>query len=123
MTDSPEEWPELAEKYRESGSLTKVADVTGIAVSTVRWRLKKMGVELNAAGSKGRHKTNILTGEQCRIVRQELGLSQAKLASEANCAPRTICLFEQGKRTPTDETQRKLKETLGLLEAESTASH
>jgi len=106
MKNRPPEWLELAEKYRELGTIEKAASAMGVSFSTARSRLVRMGVEINAKGHRSAE--SVLSGEECRKRRKELGLSQPALAKLAGITSVTISNFETGNRTPRPETQQKI---------------
>ncbi len=53
-------------------------------------------------------------GEQLRLRRRELSLSQADLADLADVSERTVRALEQGKHTARLDVLTKVLETLGL---------
>ncbi|WP_288960558.1 helix-turn-helix transcriptional regulator [uncultured Sulfitobacter sp.] len=112
MKERPEEWQELVRKYAELGTIQKAADAMGICFSTARSRLDRMGVARQAKGY--RTPEEIITGEECRAKRTELGLSQPALGELAGVTAVTISNFENGNRTPRSGTQKKIARALGI---------
>jgi len=87
----------------------------GFNYSTARKRLNRMGVQFNSKG--WRSDPDIFTGEQCRLKRVELKLSQIDLMNLSCTTEATISMFENGRRRPRIGTQKKLTLALGLNEA------
>jgi transcriptional regulator with XRE-family HTH domain len=53
-----------------------------------------------------------------KALRDKAGLTQAKLAQKAGLSAQAIAALEQGTRTPTWETVRRLAMALGVGEQE-----
>lgn len=51
----------------------------------------------------------MISAPQTRAARGLLNWSQRELASRANVAPRTLALFEQGKRLPYERTVERIR--------------
>ncbi|MPM37848.1 hypothetical protein SDC9_84467 [bioreactor metagenome] len=112
MEQFPDDWQELAKRYKALGTIEKAATALGLKQSTARQRLVRMGVERNAKGPSSWRV--VLTGSQCREKRLERGLTQPVLAEMANVTVATISNFENGKRTPRVESQERIASALGL---------
>lgn len=115
-TQYKQEWLELAEKYAALGTIEKAASEMGISYSTARDRLIRMEIPINAKGPASWRV--ILTGEECKAKRAELGMSQPELAKLSETTVVTISNFENGKRTPRAETQKKLAAALKMKSPE-----
>lgn len=112
MSDFPEDWQELARQYATLGTIEKAAEALEISYSTARWRLVRMGVEINQKGPASWRM--ILTGQECREARVSKSMSQEDLATLSGVTVSTISNFETGRRTPRPNTQEKLASALGL---------
>jgi DNA-binding XRE family transcriptional regulator len=107
LSDYPEDWILAAETYENLGTLQKTADALGIKLQTVRGRLNRMGVKLRPPGHHEGCEV-LITSQECRELRCRRGLSQTKLAELCGLARPTINMFENGRRLPQEETQRKI---------------
>jgi DNA-binding XRE family transcriptional regulator len=107
ISDFPKDWILAAKMYEDLGTLQKTADALGIKLQTVRGRLNRMGVKLRSPGHQ-EGATILITAKECRELRFAQGLSQTKLADLCGVSRRTINLFENGKRIPTETTQNKI---------------
>ncbi|MCZ4258692.1 helix-turn-helix domain-containing protein [Sulfitobacter sp. G21635-S1] len=112
MSEFPEEWRELAQQYEALGTIEKAAEALDLSYSTARWRLVRMGIEINQKGPSSWRM--ILTGTECREARIAKSMSQEDLATASGVTVSTISNFETGRRTPRPKTQEKLASALGL---------
>ena len=55
-----------------------------------------------------------LLGENIRVERMLLGLTQKELAEKLNNAPSRLCNWERGTRTPSIEYLLKISHVLGI---------
>lgn len=112
MSEFPEEWRELARQYEALGTIEKAAEALELSYSTARWRLVRMGIEINQKGPSSWRM--ILTGPECREARIARSMSQEDLATASGVTVSTISNFETERRTPRPNTQEKLASALGL---------
>lgn len=96
---------QIIQTYDECKSVAATADKLGVSYPTAQRWLK----QLNQLKPPGYHQpTHILTGQQCRHIRECLGYTRDDIAKRTSVSKTTQQVYELGKKTMRHEPMAKL---------------